>query len=193
MRKILFNDKFGLTQAVLDGTKTMTRRFIPIDETRGGLIPISYWEGKWCSAHGRFLKRQPYKIGEILAIAQPYKDLGITFAPYADPTFKAKHVPKWGNPRRMAGWNNKLFVRADLMPHQIRITDVWAEGLHDIKDEDCLKEGIVKRDGMYGFYGNDKLYKTPKEAFQNLIIKMSGKKVWEDEPWVFAYTFELIK
>lgn len=26
MKKILFNDKFGLTQAVLDGRKTMTRR-----------------------------------------------------------------------------------------------------------------------------------------------------------------------
>ena len=26
MKKILFNDKYLLTQAVLDGTKTMTRR-----------------------------------------------------------------------------------------------------------------------------------------------------------------------
>ena len=26
MKKIMFNDRYGLTQAVLDGTKTMTRR-----------------------------------------------------------------------------------------------------------------------------------------------------------------------
>lgn len=29
MKKIMFNDKFGLTQAVLDGRKTMTRRIMP--------------------------------------------------------------------------------------------------------------------------------------------------------------------
>ena len=29
MKKIMFNDRYGLTQAVLDGRKTMTRRIIP--------------------------------------------------------------------------------------------------------------------------------------------------------------------
>lgn len=28
MKKIMFNDKYGLTQAVLDGRKTFTRRII---------------------------------------------------------------------------------------------------------------------------------------------------------------------
>lgn len=28
MKKIMFNDKYGLTQAVLDGRKTMTRRIV---------------------------------------------------------------------------------------------------------------------------------------------------------------------
>lgn len=29
MKKIMFNDKYGLTKAVLEGRKTQTRRFIP--------------------------------------------------------------------------------------------------------------------------------------------------------------------
>lgn len=32
MKKIMFNDKFGLTQAVLSGRKTMTRRIIKFDK-----------------------------------------------------------------------------------------------------------------------------------------------------------------
>ncbi len=28
-KKIMFNDRYGLTQAVLDGRKTMTRRLVP--------------------------------------------------------------------------------------------------------------------------------------------------------------------
>lgn len=31
MKKIMFNDKYGLTDAVLDGQKTMTRRIIQDD------------------------------------------------------------------------------------------------------------------------------------------------------------------
>lgn len=29
MKKIMFNDKYGLTKAVIEGRKTQTRRFIP--------------------------------------------------------------------------------------------------------------------------------------------------------------------
>lgn len=29
MKKIMFNEHFGLQQSVLDGTKTMTRRIVP--------------------------------------------------------------------------------------------------------------------------------------------------------------------
>lgn len=36
MKKISFNDKFGLTQAVLDGRKTMTRRIIKCPRTFKG-------------------------------------------------------------------------------------------------------------------------------------------------------------
>lgn len=32
MKKIMFNDEFGLTQAVLEGRKTMTRRIIKFDK-----------------------------------------------------------------------------------------------------------------------------------------------------------------
>ena len=30
MKKIMFNDRYGLTQAVLNGRKTMTRRIVPV-------------------------------------------------------------------------------------------------------------------------------------------------------------------
>lgn len=46
----MFNDDYGLTQAVLDGRKTMTRRIIEIDEcVRFPIIrfrPLEKWEKK---------------------------------------------------------------------------------------------------------------------------------------------------
>ena len=43
MKKIMFNDRYGLTQAVLEGKKTMTRRIIPdieIDWVRRGRVKL---------------------------------------------------------------------------------------------------------------------------------------------------------
>lgn len=165
MKKIMFNDKYGLTEAVLEGRKTMTRRMVP-DGT-----PLGNWEDT--EKHSR------YKPGEVVAVAERYKILPLA----------AK-----------AGYRNKMFVRADLMPYQIRITNVRVERLQDISDEDCLLEGIERV-----YYGDEEWFKaydtkdgckcapTPKEAFAALIDKVSGKGTWKSNPWVFVYEFELVK
>ena len=103
-----------------------------------------------------------------------------------------------------------MFVRADIMPHQIHITDIKVERLQDISDEDCIKEGVVK--SYIGYYVKGlktkdwekeshvemdgctyKLFPTPREAFAALIDKVSGKGTWDRNGWVFVYSFEVIK
>lgn len=91
------------------------------------------------------------------------------------------------------------------MIHHIRITDIKIERLQDISDEDCLKEGIYRLDSAngnggiaYSFVGaSDKkhigLYNTPRDAFEVLIDKVSGKGVFQSNPYVFVYEFNLIK
>lgn len=39
-------------------------------------------------------------------------------------------------PSKIAGYKNKMFTKASLMPHHIRITDVKIERLQDISKED---------------------------------------------------------
>ena len=93
-----------------------------------------------------------------------------------------------------------MFVRADLMPHQIRITGVKVERLQDISDEDCIKEGIyMDEDPMnpqafiYTYPNAPQWYFTPHEAYAALIDRISGKGTWKSNPYVFAYDFELVK
>lgn len=190
MKKIMFNDKYGLTKAVLEGRKTMTRRLfrcLPIDYDRRNYGSLS--EGYNLMGDksvifrcGQNLYRSLYKVGEIVALAQSYEDAG--YYPMG-----RKDEP---------GWRNKMFVRAELMPHQIRITNVRVERLQDISDEDCLREGIVKVQWMYGCEGlcerGDQLYfGRPRMAFASLIDRISGKGTFEGNPWVFVYEFELVK
>ena len=201
MKKIMFNDRYGLTQAVLDERKAMTRRIIT--------CPKSF-KGEWVAGfniHRRLSDNQiidfpcmydaderefdggeilpKYKVGEIVAIAQRYRDL----------------IPNPISIPADVGWFNKLFVRADQMPHQIHITNVRVEKLQDISEEDCIKEGIrdysTPTERRYGF-SDFKVetivaFRSPREAYAALIDRISGKGTWDSNPFVFVYEFELVK
>ena len=175
-KKIMFSDKYGLTQAVLSGTKTMTRRVLK-DGT-----PLGNWE--------ETVKHLPYKVGEVIAIAQPYKDIIERLPMYSDAILGVDGIPR---KEFKAGWTNKLFVKADLLPRHIRITDVKVERLQDISDDDALKEGVSKlTDKCFLPSSNTKMSISAREAFAYLIDKVSGKGTWESNLWVAAYSFELV-
>ena len=183
----MFNDKYGLTDAVLQGRKTMTRRIVPEKESRR--LESFFDSDDWSYAKQTCIDYcARYKIGEVVAIAQAYKSI---------PTFDDQRFI-YITPKHK-GWTNKMFVRPELMPHQIRITDVKIERLQDISDEDCLKEGVRKNQNncsvVYHSKYNDGVYHYPtaKDAFVALIDAISGKGTWELNPYVFAYSFVLVK
>ena len=211
MKKIMFSDEFLLTQAVLEGRKTQTRRVITYPKTFHGEDVCGYYvcrratdraitevcmydENESFIDEGQILPK--YKVGEVVAVAQSYKDIFSAFSQHPNPQLNIGVK----NPTDTAGWNNKMFVKAELMPHQIRITNVHIEQLQDISDEDCLKEGIEEFSASstasgkaYTFNGINESYKTPREAYASLIDKVSGKGTWESNPYVFVYDFELVK
>ena len=195
MKKIMFSDKYGLTQAVLEGRKTMTRRIVP--ELKGEQdCELTEWglDNKGKAMISLVLDKNPFgnnyldiyphfQPGEVVAVAQSYKEIGL--------------LPLIGD--NEAGWTNKMFVAADLMPHRIRITDVRVERLQDISNEDCEREGlqwITRSPGIYKrwtFKGVARDWPSRREAFAALIDNVSGKGTWESNPWVFVYEFELVK
>ena len=204
MKKIMFNDNFLLTKAVLEGRKTQTRRIIQqdffsliwdkIDDT------LVYENSMGDFIDIRNSKYALYKVGEVVAVAQSYKDIFSAFSQHPNPQLNIGVK----NPTDTAGWNNKMFVKGELMPHQILITDVRVDRLQDISAEDCLKEGIEEinisleqENYRYYFYDNTKgqydKYITPQEAFAHLINRVSRKDVWKEDPYVFVYDFELVK
>lgn len=216
MNKIMFNDRFNQTKLVLEGRKTQTRRLEPDCNIR---FYLYNYEGSYpkiednriCiySDDGYLLasKNTRYKIGEEVAIAQSYSQCG-NFPDYELDEDGCPVMPK------RSGYFNKMFVKAELMPYRIRITNIKVERLQDISDEDCLKEGItevsgefeahtVLQDGYYGerirvikrYYGIEyyELGESPREAYGTLIDKISGKGAWESNPYVIVYEFELIK
>ena len=209
MKKIMFSERFGLEQAVLAGTKAMTRRIVPIDlynqtdwkaVAEGDFEAVVDGEGYYHDIRNC----GKYHIGEEVAIAQNYK----TCWDYYKAQWESRNDPSdWHTPDAMLGdaveetkgYRNKMFVKADMMPHRIRITGIKVERLQDISEEDCLREGLLageQEPRMYGFRlpkGTVLSFLTPREAFAALIDRISGRGTWQSNPWVYAYTFELIK
>lgn len=220
----MFNDKYGLTKAVLDGRKTQTRRIInpqPMYNENIGICWKGYAYGINLSKEGTYnnfisgteydksCKR--YREGEVIAVAQNYgtisesisKNESIEKAQFYSTVMRACYpddeIPR--DKEEIAGWNNKMFVKPELMPHQIRITKVRIQKLQDISDEDCLAEGIEYIANARAYYvgHNTKTGKrcwlgsTPRKAYAALIDKVSGKGTWDSNPYVWVYEFKLIK
>lgn len=236
----MFNDRFGLTDAVLAGQKTMTRQLVKLPDD--SMIASYIWnpvmgiddKGKVhftvdCIDFKQRDIYPKYQPGEVVAVAQPYmSDNVLDYLAY-DKNGK-KRADGFENHRfalSSPGYKDKRFVRADLMPHRIKITNIKMERLRDISDGDCSKEGIVPFtwrqwleqdindfgpqkykdwnvwtlpkfiDGLSDSWGesdpDEYMAESPQVAFAVLIFKLMSRKVWEQNPWVFAYEFELIK
>ena len=189
----MFNDKYGLTAAVLKGKKTQTRRLAKLDKL--GEYNINHVRTQpWGEATLQaFIKNNAaFKVGKAIAIAQKYSEISFDRAIY-DKLLKMCDglLPQY----TLAGWDNKMFVKADLMPHHIRINEIRHEHLQDITEEDCIKEGVIASKNYNGCYvaGISDIFDTPREAYANLIDRISGKGTWESNPYVFVYDFELIR
>ena len=200
MKKMMFNDRYGLTQAVISGRKTVTRRIV---DPQGKYEELRWWQPclefeeclyGYTENEGWEVIEPRYNVGEIVAVAQRYDSFlhpnnGVIEHDYQTTALASK------------GWNNKMFVKADLMPHQIQIRDLRIERLQDISD-DYFKEGITllasADDGRIQWgYADEHLryymFDSPREAFASLIDKVSGKGTWDRNPFVWRIEFQLVK
>lgn len=212
MQKIMFNDRYGLTDAVIEGRKTMTRR--PVSESlweiwtdyddfcnsviggiaRGGTsVSREYYHE--CDF---FKDKCRYKVGEVVAVAQSYEQIGANPQHY----ISRPDIDGYQIISMCPGWRNKMFVRAELMPHQICITGIKSERLQSISHDDAMREGIYMDGGddsymphyFYDYPNNpSEGFDTPREAFAALVDKVCGRGTWDRNPWVVVYEFELVK
>ena len=221
MKGLMFNNKYGLQDSVLNGTKTMTRRNIRIPNSFNGIWVAGFkkwtnslgqcftelYDGDGRSIEGSELK-PPCEIGEVVAIKQSYKDIGFEPEKILYRSIHGIDGYRLERADSEKGWNNKMFVCNDLMTHKVKIINIILQRLQDISNEDCFKEGVIKN--QIGYYVKGikpdkihcsytivddvayKLFPTPKEAYAALINKVNGKGTWDNNDWVWAIEFELI-
>lgn len=242
-KPILFNAK--IAKAILDDTKTQTRRItnctngsifkcLGTDKTKnsttknkfGALfeLPKSHWIDKNSLSH-EFVASK-YKIGDILWAREPAKVLNSHGDKYMTVEYLSDgFITTLEYPERFASSLPRWIAECKGVPNGcikemarffLKVTNVRVEQLHDISDDDCLKEGInsfgggqIADTGDYFeteyFIGEEKLsedemyyenetFEEAYLAFANLWNSTAPKGYkWEDNPYVFVYEFERVE
>jgi len=199
MKGILF--KPDMIQAIVEGRKTQTRRVIKPQPRRIDDAFDGTWEWKEkghyyddLTLYEELRSKPPYQVGETVYIKEAWAEwintsehlasgvISIEEA-RADVIYKAT-TPNWDEILKENG-NPYLIKHTLLMPewaarYFIKITDVRAERLQEITEEDAILEGMPRvtfpRHGAIIAYG--KLWNSLNKDYP-----------WESNPWVWVYTF----
>jgi len=190
------NFKLESIQAILNGSKTQTRRLIkpqPIDKPIQDAYEWWHWVDNKCITYD---KHSPYRIGETVYIKEalyksPSYDVtnGKHFAYYkSDNLIVVGGRWEWTHntlsPLFMPEWATRYFIT---------ITDVRAERLQEITDVDAVAEGIIVEKGHYIVVArpseNGAAYATPRDAYFVLwnTINAKWKRVYNTELKIYEF------
>lgn len=204
-----------MVRALLDGSKTQTRRLAKVnaDGCKPGVItPNAGFTPRRIEDHATYC---PYGLpGDLIWVREMFS------GPHcAEASDGCAAVPpsKWGRSSRIWFWADGNPQDGDWtrprpsihMPRwasrlTLRITDVRVQRLQEISAEDAIAEGVegaFVEDGRYwrnyGLSDEDAacspMLVSPIHSFKSLWESIYGPESWHDDPFVWALTFEAIK
>lgn len=216
-KPILFNTQ--MVRAILNGSKTQTRRLIKrrydntvlemkTDKYGTRLIEIQKDEegvtfGKhedgttWRKLRAYIEPKPAYKAGDILYVRETWKQAtGGTAGPGLFDTI----LYKADEPQDTTGlmieerWHPSIHMPKGAARIWLRVTDVRLQRLQDISSEDVDAEGC--KEWAYSAATGELLPSAPtwfKILWDETVSEKDKKEYgWDANPWVWAYTFERI-
>ncbi len=194
---------------ILIGNKTQTRRVVKMPKIN------PYFEVVGLNSHGDeylmevrqphgFLSRlvdpkmrikPPYFVGQRLWVKETFFDyqwcLDIRYAYRAD---GRPDIWRYGDK-----WKSPIYMPRKASRIMLEVVNVGVDRLNDISEEDCYKEGIIKKDCEYPM---DQPCRYCRPCPANTIVqfmlhwnKINGKKpgcAWKDNPFVCKIEFKVV-
>lgn len=207
IKPILFSTP--MVDAILKGRKTQTRRIIKsrhesglfrIGQTKDGLITEETsldWDERPKNDNCNDIKPIA-NIDDILWVRETWR-----WSDYLeDFCYKANSE----NPD-LSKWKPSIFMPKEAARIFLKVTNVRAERLQDITQDDAKAEGLnpllmsrlqlASQGQLYQNYlDNNKLFNDglpPYWSFNSLWCKINGADSWDSNPWVWVYEFEKVE
>lgn len=185
-KPILFSTP--MVQAILEGRKTMTRRVIT-PQPDGDVICIDGGYGVRRD-YGVSMLQPKYSRSDTMWVRETWKTDAANGAGYI---YRADDkIETW--PNNLQHWRPSIFMPKEAARIFLQVTDVRPERIQDITLEDIEREGIYC-EGM-GYTKNHPAYPGGMRIhWLKLWDSLNAKRGfgWEENPWVWAYTFEQVE
>lgn len=215
-RPILFSAP--MVRALLDGSKTQTRRAVKLPRTRDAFVLEDHGAGWWpyqsddgesslCNDGMEHPYTCPYgKPGDRLWVREngwerpertprQMREGADTWAPYY---FDADGL-SWSDAEDLKAWGFKRRPSIH-MPRWasrilLEITNVRVERLQDISESDARAEGCDPWNDLAGVSGVTvaELVWGYRRAYAHLWDQINGAGAWDANPWVWAVSFKRIE
>jgi hypothetical protein len=205
-RPILFSSP--MVRAILDGTKTVTRRIYkprPQDNVNDPLGPL------WSLP-------SPYGApGDRLWVRETWQAIHVSVDPetgYGDDVYAAEQIPSDAR----GGWWSPVYAATDPqandhkddrgfpwrpgihMPRwasriDLEVVSVRVERLHAITEEDAKAEGVERYDddGVTYYGPLNRGHACAAVAFERLWREINGIESWLADPWVWRVEFKRVE
>jgi hypothetical protein len=208
---IIFNT--DMVKAILDSRKTMTRRTkgldkIPQDSAfytykyNNSIIDLAYahafkkiYKGVWVNHE---IVACPYgEPGDLLWVRETFSKTMLQDEAGWFTVYKADGDDV------AAPWKPSIHMPKSAARIWLKVKEVRVERLQDITTEDAISEGLenftITDQTNYQTYYKDYLiksighwYPNPIKSFQSLWISINGSETWDENPWTWVITFEVL-
>jgi hypothetical protein len=185
-RPILFSGP--MVRAILDGSKTQTRRtFKGTTEHKGPYNPAYMEAHQQANGWGRIC---PHGApGDRLWVRETWAhERDGTGCPDDTGVLYRATDPGWDDEGTGLRWRPSIFMPRIASRILLEITDVCVQRLQEISEEDARAEGAI---GAL----NDSIGDNwcAREAFAALWESINGTGSWHANPWVWAITFRRLE
>lgn len=138
----------------------------------------------------------PYgQVGDILWVRESWNTLHeFTNTPGYKVMGKGDFVYK-ADGNRVDKWKPSIHMPKEACRIYLRITDIKVERVLSISEEDAINEGIEREGERFKNYQYDgaRGFETAYFSFRTLWEKINGEESWQQNPYVWAISFERIE
>lgn len=204
-----------MIQAILEGRKTQTRRIIKPQPTKQWAVKQGEKHLSGVTEEGvtnkdmanvdinidNLLEDNPIKKGVILWVREKWEYSDDLEEPYLyEQKYNSDYLEEYHN---LIKWKSSTHMPKEAARTFLKVTDVRVERLQDITEEEAMQEGIERfYEGyggpsagfLYNDYNHGRQFHLPsaRKGFQSLWHSIYGIESWDENPWVWVYSFEWI-
>ncbi len=183
-RPILFSGP--MVRAILNGTKTQTRRTVKPQPDEDGLVKLTE-TGEWHDTSAR-VYRCPYgKPGDWLWVRESFARLDSAIWYQADcdqgSAYDVCAMSDGDSPPDILRWRPSIYMPRWASRITLDVVDIRVQRVQDISGPDCWAEGIARAGWDCERYG------SVVECYRDLWESINGPGSWDVNPWAWVVEF----